>query len=227
MNGECACIVPPTKMIRSFPMFRCPLCVTLQAHTCCFSSSNRRFWICWKRCCWYRYCCYFCRVMFLFSFNVFFLSFFFLLLSAFFELCFLFRMEFITVRVSSVHLLRVIIVVVFVVFVNVVILYTYGVLNKKPRYHMCMKYDQRPLATVKLLDILTTWYMAKLRFTNKSGTHIIIKSLASFSVPCTFNECWNKICYQRHFTDHRCFSIFVQALTSRKIFNCISLVWEW
>lgn len=33
MNGECACIVPPTKMIRSFSMFRCPLCETLQSHT--------------------------------------------------------------------------------------------------------------------------------------------------------------------------------------------------
>lgn len=43
---------------------------------------------------------------------------------------------------------------------------------------MYMKYDQWLLATVKLFDILNT----KLRFTNKSGTHIIIKFLASFSL---------------------------------------------
>lgn len=95
--------------------------------------------ICWKRCCWYRY------LMFLFSLNVFFF-----LLSAFFEHCFLFRMEFITVHVSTVHLR--------VVVVNVAILYTYGVLNRKPGCHMCMKYDRWPLATVKLFDILNVIY---------------------------------------------------------------------
>lgn len=78
----------PPRWFDPFRYLDVPLCVTLQSHTCCFSSWSRR----WKRCC----CYYFCSDVFVFVQRVFFVFF-----SAFFELYFFFRMFICPLSISS------------------------------------------------------------------------------------------------------------------------------